>query len=253
MSDFGPVERNLIALAKAQRPSVERGARLQADFVRRAGPPALAALPPALGLAVATGSGSAAAAAAAASGASASGGVLKLIAILTLLGAVGGGAAYAVHTKANTHVSTQSAPMSPLPAPAAPQPMVTSPDLRQVAPLETTTTLAPAKPPPARRAASPAPLSAPSASDGNLDQELSLMTRAHSAIAAHDPGSAIAALNEHAARFPKGQFAEEREALRIVVNCATGSAGARAKAEQFLRARPKSTLAARIHQECDGK
>jgi hypothetical protein len=60
-------------------------------------------------------------------------------------------------------------------------------------------------------------------------------------------------LDQHAARFPSGQFTEEREGLRVVAACDLGRSDARARAEQFLRSRPQSPLASRIHARCDRK
>jgi hypothetical protein len=99
------------------------------------------------------------------------------------------------------------------------------------------------------------PASSRTAPEGakELDAELALIATAQAALGANDPRAAIAALNDHASRYPNGQFSQEREGLRIVAACSLGAAGASAKAATFLRARPKSPLAARIHDACDRK
>ena len=119
-------------------------------------------------------------------------------------------------------------------------------------------TSAPAQPPAAPssasvdRGASRAAPSSQSSAD-TLVPEIALMRRAESALAGGDPSDALELLNEHAATFPHGALAEEREATRILALCALGrTAEARTAARRFERAAPRSIHLPRIHASCAG-
>src|SRR5262249_48369813 len=90
---------------------------------------------------------------------------------------------------------------------------------------------------------------APSAK-GTLEDEFALVSRAQAALSANDAATALALLDVHAARYPSGQLAEEREALRVLAACTATRADAGARAARFLRAHPRSPLAARIRRAC---
>ncbi|HEY7376932.1 MAG TPA: outer membrane protein assembly factor BamD, partial [Polyangia bacterium] len=93
----------------------------------------------------------------------------------------------------------------------------------------------PAAGPPAagRSADTPAPPAA------GLTEENVPIAAALAALARGAPGDAIAALEQHARRFPDGQLAEEREALWIQALVTAGdAASARARAERFRRRFP---------------
>jgi hypothetical protein len=63
--------------------------------------------------------------------------------------------------------------------------------------------------------------------------------------------SALRLLSYQAARFPRGVFASEREALRILAQCASGtSASSRSMAERFVRTHPRSPLVDRVSRAC---
>lgn len=69
---------------------------------------------------------------------------------------------------------------------------------------------------PSARSTARAPASAtstPAARDRALAEENALIARAQSALARRKPDLALEALREHARRFPRGQLADEREAL----------------------------------------
>jgi hypothetical protein len=90
----------------------------------------------------------------------------------------------------------------------------------------------------------------PSASPG-ISEELPILLRAHAALDRHDGEAALAALNEHARRFPHGVLSEERAAERVVALCAAGhQAEGRAEREHFLKQHPHSTGVARVRGAC---
>lgn len=81
--------------------------------------------------------------------------------------------------------------------------------------------------------------------------EMVLLQQARAALRAGDPGEALELLARHAETFGRGSMAEEREALRVLALCASGSAaGGSAAAAAFLRAHPRSTYAARVVDSC---
>jgi outer membrane protein assembly factor BamD (BamD/ComL family) len=76
-----------------------------------------------------------------------------------------------------------------------------------------------------------------------LARESALIARAQSALARGEPALAIAALREHETRHPRGQLAEEREALWISALVGAGDGeGARARAARFRARHPGSPL-----------
>jgi hypothetical protein len=79
---------------------------------------------------------------------------------------------------------------------------------------------------------------------------LRLIARAQDALAGNRPDDALVALNEHASKFPQGELADERNALRVLAACSKGTPGASATAEQFVRTHPRSPITPRIRQEC---
>jgi hypothetical protein len=246
MSEFDP----LGSLVEAARPEMDANeadcARLHARMVRRVGLAALSAAIP-----------TAAAGGAIAAPVAATSGVVKLLAVLSFMGAAGGGIAYMTHatktaSPANSPsvVSTTTAPReSPSPANAA-QPALppSSPETSASAAKPETI----ARPILGARAAAASP-SRPSPSENTLSDEYALIARAQAALKAHDPSLSLSLLNEHASRFPKGQLAEEREALRVLTGCSLGRADARSSAERFLRTHPSSPFSLRIRTACDSK
>ena len=81
----------------------------------------------------------------------------------------------------------------------------------------------------------------PRAADDEAE-ETSLLRKASGALAAGDPGAALAAVDEHGRRFHGGRHVEEREGYRIL---ALARAGRRAEAkdrlERFARSYPASS------------
>jgi len=84
-----------------------------------------------------------------------------------------------------------------------------------------------------------------------LAAETALLQRAQSALAAGDPGAALARLGEHREGFGDGVLAREREALRVTALCDAGRReDSRAAAAAFIREHPRSMLAERVQGVC---
>ncbi|HRG95482.1 MAG TPA: hypothetical protein PLR99_04475 [Polyangiaceae bacterium] len=80
-----------------------------------------------------------------------------------------------------------------------------------------------------------------------LDEERGLLERGRVALARRDWVSSLEAVRAHRQRFPKGQLAEERDALEVQGLAAGGhTADARRRGEAFLAAYPQSMLRGRI-------
>jgi hypothetical protein len=132
-------------------------------------------------------------------------------------------------------------------------PLRTPADRAQVVPRVAPTATATPDPPRTVVAARPSPAddseTLPRAPRGpsTVDAEAALLRDADAALKAGRAERALALVEEHASRFPGGVLVEEREAERIVVLCALGrTEEARARASQFVRARPRSPLIGRI-------
>ncbi len=88
----------------------------------------------------------------------------------------------------------------------------------------------------------------------SLAAEAALLQRAQTALAAGDPGAALARLGEHARGFKGGVLARERDALRVTALCAAGRVSeGRAEAAAFLAAHAGSLLAERVRGACEGR
>jgi hypothetical protein len=83
-------------------------------------------------------------------------------------------------------------------------------------------------------------------------EEAALLHAARGALAGGDAKAALALLDEHGARFPKGALVAERQAARVFALCALGrSIEARRAASAFLAQNPRSPLAARVRDACE--
>lgn len=126
------------------------------------------------------------------------------------------------------------APAASLPAPEVsvpPSPVVTSPRER-----------------PASQ-----PRSSSSASSLGIQEQITLVDRARAAVAAQQPASALAALDEYQRRFPGGVLTQEATLLRIDALLARGDkASAVRLGRQFLERYPRSPMAARVKTLIDG-
>ena len=98
-------------------------------------------------------------------------------------------------------------------------------------------------PPEQRRAALPVV-------DG-LAEEVSILSRATSALRASRPADALTLLDEHQRKFPNGRLAEERRGARVQALCALGR---RPEAESALarleKAAPRSPHVTRARKAC---
>lgn len=160
----------------------------------------------------------------------------KAIPWIVLAFAAGGGAGAAIH-------ASLSAPPTPAPvvapattsAPPPPPPSSASVPVLTPSDLPTAPTTAP---PPPRPTASAAPSTS---SDVDLASERALVDRARTALQRRQAESALEALDAHAARFPRGRLAEEREALAVQALAQAGrAADAKRRADAFRKAYPNS-------------
>ena len=132
---------------------------------------------------------------------------------------------------------TTAADETPPDAPRAPQ---------EPAPAELTA------PPKGKRApAAPAP-SASADRAARLAAELQALRVAREALASGDGPRALHALDDYAARFPRGHLALEAEVLRIEALSRAGDASAAARARRFLEAHPQSPYAERLRPLAGG-
>lgn len=86
-----------------------------------------------------------------------------------------------------------------------------------------------------------------------LQEETRLLLSALRASEAGEPERALAVLDEHAARFPRGVLEPERSAERVRALCRAGRIGeARAAGQRFLATERPAHLAARVRSSCAG-
>jgi len=84
-----------------------------------------------------------------------------------------------------------------------------------------------------------------------LAAETALLQRAQTALAAGDPGAALARIDEHRESFADGVLARERDALRVTALCDAGRReDSRAAAAAFVRRHPASMLTERVQGTC---
>lgn len=92
------------------------------------------------------------------------------------------------------------------------------------------------------------------ARSGRLLAETHLLARAQRALRGHDPQSALALIERHAARFPNGALAQERDAARVFALCALTRVADAAKAQQrFLQTWSDSPLTTRVRNACQAR
>jgi hypothetical protein len=66
-----------------------------------------------------------------------------------------------------------------------------------------------------------------------------------------DAEAALAQLAEHAAKYPSGALADEREGIRAIALCRSGKLSeGKALADRFLSATRKSSLIMRVRAAC---
>jgi hypothetical protein len=255
VSDLDPTLNAILEAARPELgPTSSQRARMRADFGQRVPPDVLAATMPTAKVAVAAGVAGVVAGTGTGAAAPAAGGIAKALAILSLLGATGG-IGYAIHASKKPSPSATSTSTA-LPAAAVPDdPQPPPADTAVLTPSTSTALAQDTKPAHLARRLTPhvcASSTSAATSANDLADELALVSRAQAALAASDPTAALALLDAHAARYPKGQLTEEREALRVICGCSLGNATARRKADQLLKRHPESPLAARIRKACGG-
>jgi hypothetical protein len=100
--------------------------------------------------------------------------------------------------------------------------------------------------------AAPPPRS-PEVEEESLGDEMALVARAQTALHRGLYASALSALDEHARRFPRGDLAEEREALAVQALARAGRDDeARARADRFESRYPRSVLVPVVRAAVDG-
>jgi outer membrane biosynthesis protein TonB len=142
----------------------------------------------------------------------------KIGAVVIALGALGGGAAVLMSSKDAPAPANLTPPTLSLKGDGSP---VTEEHASKTAPVaepEPTTEEAAPEPPAVKPETSakpaPRPSNKPTAKPDDLATEADLLARAQSALTSGDAKKAIALCDEHAARFPKGALAADRDRLR---------------------------------------
>ena len=183
-------------------------------------------------------------------------------AIAVIAPVIGLAVAYSVTTTQFSEPSTSavepaapmpSAPAVEAPAPAAALPPTPTSEVSEptgAAPSE----LPDAKDLPAARPSRPSKAATSSASrpaDGSLEAELALLADVNAALQGNRPARALALIDEHERRFPKGALVPEFAAQRVVTLAALGRHGEACKrSAAFLAAYPKSPLVPQVRSSC---
>jgi hypothetical protein len=130
--------------------------------------------------------------------------------------------------------------------PREPAPAITTPASLPPSPVAT-----PSEPPPLpSRPATPVRRPPPAAT-ADIAEEARLVAAAQAALRDGDPTRALASLDEHVRRFPKGDMQREREALRVIAECNRGHASEVATTARALVADPAlAAHASRIRHAC---
>jgi len=161
--------------------------------------------------------------------------------------------AEAVRAAAPVEAPVMAPSHAPVTAPAVPH---TTPSERPSEPSPALASPDPPKPPRIERAtqiggADQQRVSTPTGAATSLAEETRLLEAAQRELARNQGGAALALLDEHAAKFPRGALSEERAAARILALCRLGRTGeARRAAEAFVGAAPQSPLVPRLESSC---
>jgi hypothetical protein len=104
-------------------------------------------------------------------------------------------------------------------------------------------------PPPPAPAAVPVPAPPPARPPAAAVREVALLASARKALAAGNPGRALALVRRHEQQWPQGELVQEREVMAVQALAASGAtAQARARADRFLARFPGSTLAETVRR-----
>ena len=88
--------------------------------------------------------------------------------------------------------------------------------------------------------------------DNEIRQEVALLSKAQAALSRGRPQEALAALSEHAQRFPRGALTEERVATRARTLCALGRMQeGEAELKRMAKLNPGSPYLARARESCN--
>jgi hypothetical protein len=241
MSDLSPEARALFEASRAEAPAPGESARLRRALDGRLGLVAVA-LP--------------AAAAGQAGGLSV---LVKVVVGVTLAISAGTAAWKVSRPAARLPVVEQAAQLpelAPAPAPAVAEPVVDAePATPAPAPVRPTVPGRRAVRPPATHTPPHGVVSAaaPALANDELRAELELISQAQHALSAEAPEKALALLEQHAARFPRGQLRPERLAARVLALCSLGRIDeAKAEAERFFAEAPSSPMSSRVRDSCAG-
>lgn len=285
MSDLSPTTRALLDAGRdGEEPDARDYERNQRALARRLGAGALVA-----GFGAATRT-AAASTAVGASGAAGVGVFAKVVLPFVVGGVVAGTALGTMHTRESSvpgrppqeaaapnmpalrppggyEIAERPLAETPLAeAPLAPAPRTSAIDEARIAPSGTTAipSIKPSLPRGSRdvagstanrtapEAALVTPPTAPSnVRDSSVREEIDLLREAEERFHGGAPADALALLERHAQRFPRGALAEERRASRILVLCQLGrTAAARAEAEAFVVESPNSPFVERVRHAC---
>jgi len=174
----------------------------------------------------------------------------KVVGVAVVVGSVAVGVAVVSPKPAAAPApsATVAMPRPSTPAPSVVRKALPPPPAREAPP-------PPVNPPPVVTARPPEPVPAPvAAAPTTLEEETRLLHAAEDAMKAGSADRALAALGEHAARFPNGDLAHERAADRVFALCLAGRQDeARRAADDFLAAEGVGPLAARVRASCGGQ
>ena len=240
MTELTPEARAFVDAARSLHdPTPTDLARVRTALGARLGPPPAGSTPPAAAGPAAPGG--------AVTGVVASTGA-KLVGAFLLVGALGAGALWIRSARSESFVRQQSDVTRVAKAPSPSSTSAAPSAAASEAPIVAIDSL-PLEPTGSARAAPPA--SSTAGSDGSLSEEVALIRRARSALQGGDAARAMALLDEHVRRFPRGALIEERRATRVLALCARHeTARASAEAGELLRASPHSPHAQRVLGSC---
>jgi len=185
-------------------------------------------------------------------------GLTKLLVVVAAAAGIGLGGAWMAARNQRSVGAVAAFPVAPaIPATPATPASLQAPAPPAAAPSTPAPAETPARrDPPRRRVAAGTPNPAPAAGTpvdpaDAIRAERALLAAAHAALRRGDAAAALAALAEHATRFPHGALAEERSATRVLALCDAGQSGA-ATIERagFLDRWPRSVHAARVAAAC---
>lgn len=163
----------------------------------------------------------------------------------TMLAGVGAGLVVLGATYYATQPSVEPAPQAPVKppavAPASVRPAAAPTDTSASATTELEAPAPEPAVPASRRLPAPDPLA----------EEISILSKATSALRAGKPGEGLRLLSEHQRKFPNGRLAEERRAARIQALCALGRrTEAEAELTRLAQSSPRSPHLARAQRAC---